>query len=240
MTRTARIAFGLLVLATLGAFVVTQKLKSAPPLVVRPHISVVFSPDPDARVRRAKVSFWIVHGDDVSVSIVDREGRIVRTLLDGYHLPARVRITRWWNGRTTAGAIAADGHYRVRVALIHQGRTIDLAQTIALDTEPPRPRVTAVEPRSGNGPAFLPQRGVDAVTIHVEGTEGRRARLQIWRTDVTPPRIAGQVTIPFHRETTTWDGTLGGRPAPAGTYLMGLLVADRSGNAGTFPQRLPP
>jgi hypothetical protein len=240
MTRPARFAFALLVVATLGAFVVTQKLKSSPPLVVRPHLSTVFSPAPDARVRRAKISFWIVNGDDVSVSIVDEQGRIVRKLLDGYPLRKRVRITRYWDGRTDSGEVAPDGHYRVRVALIHQGRTVDLPQEIALDTRSPRPLVTDVTPHAGNGPAFLPQHGVDEVTIHIRGTEGRRSRLLIYRTDVSPPRRVGQITIPFHRRTTTWDGTLGGRPAPPGTYLMGLLVADRSGNPGTFPRRLPP
>jgi hypothetical protein len=240
VTRAARIVFALLVLATLGAFVVTQKLKSGPPLVVRPYISTVFSPAPDARVRQARISFWIVHGDDVSVSIVDADGQIVRRLVDGRHLPARKRITRFWNGRTDGGHVAPDGSYRVRVALLGQGRTIDLAQPIVLDTRPPRPRVTDVEPRAGDGPAFLPQRGVHAVTIHVRGTEGRQARVLIYRTDVAPPRRVGELTIPAGRSTTTWDGTLGGRPAPAGTYLMGLLVADRSGNPGTFPARLPP
>lgn len=240
MTRPARIAFALLVVATLGAFVVTQKLKSSPPLVVRPHLAVVFSPAPDARVRRAKVSFWIVNDDDVSVSIVDGEGRIVRRLLDGHRLPERTRITRWWDGRTEDGEIAPDGVYRVRIALIHQGRTIELPRTIRLDTSAPRPVVTDVEPHAGDGPAFLPQRGVDEVTIHVRGTEGRRARVLIHRTDVTPPRQVGQITIPFHARKATWDGTLDGRPAPPGTYLMGLLVEDRSGNPGTFPRRLPP
>jgi hypothetical protein len=240
VTRAARIVFALLVLATLGAFVVTQKLKSGPPLVVRPYISTVFSPARDARVRQARISFWIVHGDDVSVSIVDADGQIVRRLVDGRHLAARTRITRFWNGRTDAGRIAPDGSYRVRVALLGQGRTIDLAQSIALDTRPPRPLVTDVESRAAGGPAFLPQRGVRDVTIHVRGTEGRKARVLIWRTDVAPPRRVGELTIPPGRSTTTWDGTLGGRPAPAGTYLIGLLVADRSGNPGTFPARLPP
>ncbi|HEX5145493.1 MAG TPA: N,N-dimethylformamidase beta subunit family domain-containing protein, partial [Conexibacter sp.] len=49
-----------------------------------------------------------------------------------------------------------------------------------------------------------------------------------------------RATIPQHAATTAWDGRLNGRPAPPGTYLMGLLVADRSGNSGTFPRRLPP
>lgn len=238
MTRLARVAFGVLVLATLGAFVVTQKLKSSPPLVVRPWLSEVFSPAPDARARRARVSFWIVNGDDVSVSIVDAEGRIVRRLADGLALPERKRITLWWNGRDEDGKIAPDGRYRVRIALIHQGRTIEPPGTIRLDTRPPRPLVTDVEPRTGDGPAFLPQDGVEAVTIHVTGTERRRSRVLIYRTDVDPPRQVGEIAVPFHARTATWDGTLGGRPAPPGTYLMGLLVADRSGNAATFPPGL--
>jgi hypothetical protein len=239
VTRAVRAVFAVLVLATLGAFVVTQKLKSAPPLVVRPHISSVFSPAPQARVRQARISFFIVHADDVTISIVDDDGQIVRTLLDGAHVPARVRIARWWNGRTFSGALAPDGSYRVRVALIHQGRTIDLPQRIALDTRPPRPRVTAVTPEAARGPAFWPQRGVHALTVHVRGTEGRRARLLIYRTDVAPPRRAGTLEIPPGRASVAWDGTLGGRPAPPGTYLMGLLVADRAGNVGTFPAALP-
>jgi FlgD Ig-like domain len=239
VTRAVRAVFAVLVLATLGAFVVTQKLKSAPPLVVRPHISSVFSPAPGARVREARVSFWIVHADDVTISIVDSGGRIVRTLLDGGHVPARVRIARFWNGRTSSGARAPDGRYRVRVALIHQGRTIDLPQRIALDTRPPRPRVTGVTPQRASGPAFWPQHGVHALTVHVRGTEGRRARLLIYRTDVTPPRRVGTLTIPPRQASVVWDGTLGGRPAPAGTYLMGLLVADRAGNVGSFPAPLP-
>jgi hypothetical protein len=240
VTRLARIVFGLLVLATLGAFVVTQKLKSSPPLVVRPYVFSVFSPAPGARVRRALISFWIVNGDDLGVSIVDGEGRIVRRLDDGRYLPARKRIVLWWNGRTDGGAVAPDGLYRVRVALIHQGRTIDLPQPIQLDTRRPRPLVTDVEPHAGGGPAFLPQLGVAAVTIHVSGTEGRGANVQIYRTDVTPPRRVGQLAIPFAQRTVTWDGTLGGKPAPPGTYLMGVLVADRSGNVGTFPRTIPP
>ena len=240
MTRLARIAFGVLVLATLGAFVVTQKLKSSPPLVVRPRIFSVFSPTPDARVTRARISFWIVNGDNVSVSIVDDEGRIVRRLVDGRFLPRRKRLALFWNGRGDDGVVVRDGSYRVRVALIHQGRTIDLAQPIEVDTRPPRPRVTDVSPHAGNGPAFLPQRGVHAVTVHLAGLEGRSARVLIYRTDVSPPHHVGQLHAGFGARTVTWDGTLGGQPAPPGTYLMGLLAADRSGNVGTFPPRLPP
>lgn len=238
MTRIARLAFAALVLATLAAFVVTQKLKSAPPLVVRPQVYAVFSPAPHARVHRALISFWIVHGDDVSVSIVDGDGQIVRRLVDGRHLPAHQRLALWWDGRLDGGAVARDGLYRVRVALLGQGRTIDLAEAIRVDTRPPRPLVT-VTPHAPGGPAFLPEHGVRALTVTVAGTEGRGARVPIWRTDVSPPRQVGELRVAFGARTTTWDGTLGGAPAPPGTYLLGAVVADRSGNVGAFPARLP-
>lgn len=243
MTRAARIVFALLVVATLGAFVVSQKLKSTPPLIVRPEVSVVFSPTSDdpEKQKRARISFWLVNADDVSISIVDEEGSIVATVADGVRVPRKVRKRWWWDGRTRGGEIAPDGYYRVRVALLRQGRTVDLPDIrIALDTKPPRPRVVAVEPEGVSGPAFLPQRGLDAVTVSLRGTEGRRADLQIWRTDVTPARLAETVEIEPREATVEWDGTIDGSPAPAGTYLMGLRAADRAGNVGTFPAQLPP
>lgn len=241
MTRAARIVFALLVLATLGAFFVGQKLKNSPPLIVRPHVSEVFSPTPEARVRRARISFFLERGDDISISIVDDQGQIVRKVADGVYVPKKVRKTWWWDGRDEKGRIAPDGYYRVRVAMIHQGRTVDLPDVeIGLDTKPPKPRVVSVAPEEGAGPAFLPQRGVDGVTVSVRGTEGRRALLQVWRTDVTPAKIVAEREIAARQASIVWDGTVGGRPAPAGTYLMGLLVADRSGNRGTFPAQVPP
>ncbi|MBB4660961.1 N,N-dimethylformamidase beta subunit family domain-containing protein [Conexibacter arvalis] len=243
MTRPARVIFALLVVATLGAFVVSQKLKSSPPLIMRPAAYAVFSPltrEP-GKPRRARFSFWLQRGDTVAISIVDADGRIVRRLVDGDEVPKEVR-TRWhWDGRTDGGELAPDGRYRVRVALIHQGRTADLPGIeIALDTKPPQPRVVRVEPEGATGPAFLPQRDVDAVTAHIRGTEGRRARLQVWRTDVSPARVVEELEIPRRTAQVEWDGTVGGRPAPAGTYLLGLLVADRAGNRGTFPAAVPP
>ena len=38
----------------------------------------------------------------------------------------------------------------------------------------------------------------------------------------------------------TWDGRIHGRPAPAGTYLVGLDVTDAACNTGHFPATLPP
>src|SRR5690606_4855912 len=37
-----------------------------------------------------------------------------------------------------------------------------------------------------------------------------------------------------------WDGRIGGRRAPAGSYLISVRARDQAGNAGTAPPRLPP
>ncbi len=181
MTRAARIVFALLVVATLGAFVVTQKLKSGPPLIVRPQVDVVFSPVSREKDRSAKISFFLEKADDVQISIVDDEGRIVATVADGEHVPRKVRKRWFWNGRTKDGGRAPDGYYRVRVALLGQGRNADLPDIrIALDTKPPKPRVTAVRPEEASGPAFLPQR--DARRRHRSRSEAPRAAEPICRS----------------------------------------------------------
>ncbi len=177
----------------------------------------------------------------MQVSIVDDEGRIVATVVDGEHVPRKVRKKWFWDGRTNDGRRAPDGYYKVRVALLGQGRNADLPDIrIALDTKPPKPRVTAVRPEETSGPAFLPQRALDGVTVSIRGTEGRKADLQIWRTDVTPAKLVETVGIEARQASVAWDGTIDGSPAPAGTYLMGLEVADRAGNVGTFPAQQPP
>jgi hypothetical protein len=138
VSRLATTIFGLLVLATGGAFFVTQKLKSSPPLIIGPRVTSVFSPTPGAaRTRaRARITFYLKRADDFTLSVVAADGTIVRTLVDGRHLQSYKRILVLWNGRTNSGRLAPDGRYRVRVALIGQGRTLDLSQTTRLDTHP--------------------------------------------------------------------------------------------------------
>ena len=50
--------------------------------------------------------------------------RLRRAHAQGVRIPRRHNFS--WNGRETDGALAPDGTYYFRVALIHQGRTIEL------------------------------------------------------------------------------------------------------------------
>jgi hypothetical protein len=242
--RLPALAFAALVVATVGAFFVTQHLKSSTPLYAgfpRPNPQWI-NPRSGAVCdgvshRSTTVSFYLLHrADDVDVYIVNNAGAIVRTVASGRHMRIRVRRPDGvfhWDGRTDSGAVAPDGVYHFRVALRQQGRTVQLTQPVSVETVAPNPRVTTVSP------ALIPENGTP-VRVRYRGNEGRAGTLLVYRTDLpgTPKLVDSRPTNP--RTPTIWDGTVDGRPAPAGTYLIGLQVVDRACNVGRFPAALPP
>ena len=141
----ARSVFVLLVLATVAAFFVTQRLKSGQPVVKRLALQRYFSPNGDGRKDRAHISFFLPKGDRVTVDVVDAEGDRVRRLVDGRSL-ARGRHATSWGGRADDGTVPPDGTYYVRITLRRQGRAATSVRGIQLVTQPPHPRVLAVTP----------------------------------------------------------------------------------------------
>jgi len=256
VSRFPAAAFAALVAATVGAFFVTQHLKVSTPL-----IAGFPSPQPAAisprqtgcggKDRRTMVSFYLLHrADDVDVYVIDSSGAIVATLASGRHMRIKVRKPDgvfYWDGREDGGSLAPDGTYYIRVALIHQGRTAEVSSAagvplpIAVKTVPPRPLVTRVDV-AGEGmvPALIPQHGKPA-QIHYRGNEQRGGTVRIYRTDLPgAPRLVKSYPTPWKGSTAIWNGLIDGRPAPAGTYLMGLDVTDNACNTGHFPARIPP
>jgi N,N-dimethylformamidase beta subunit-like, C-terminal/FlgD Ig-like domain len=236
-------AFSALIVATVGAFFVTQHLKVSTPLIAgSPKPSPAFiSPRGTGcggSRRVANFSFYLLHrADDVSVYIVDQQGTIVRTLASGRHMRRNVRIPDGvfpWNGREDNGRIAPDGKYYFRIALLHQGRTVELtSKPVTVETTPPRPVVTSATP------SIIPS-GAAGVTIAYRARGGSGGFVQIYRTDLPggPRRVLSFGTSGNGRR--QWDGTIAGRPAPAGTYLVGLRLSDRACNTGFFPATIPP
>ena len=101
--------------------------------------------------RQTFITFYLQHrADDVSVAIVDPAGTAVKNFRK-HHMKIEVRNPpNWfvWNGREDNGSLAPDGTYYFRIALLGQGRTIELtAKPITVTvTTPPRPVVTSVTP----------------------------------------------------------------------------------------------
>ncbi len=241
MKRFPLYVFAALVVATVAAFFVTQHLKVTTPLVGGlPKPAPGWISPVDGGVckgvghRATHMSFYLYRADDINVYVVDDEGAIVQTIASGRHMPRKVRTDFVWNGSEADGAVAPDGIYHFRVALINEGRTVIVGGAIHVRTTPPRPVITSVSPN------LIPD-GSTPVTIRFRGNEDFRSLVQIYRTDIPgAPRLVDSFETKRHPKQATWDGTIAGVPAPAGTYLIGLQTTDLACNTGRFPIALPP
>ena len=193
MRRWPVAAFVALAVATIAAFFITQHLKVTTPLLTGAPAPFPADINPvDGRVclrrnhlgqllpvgfRRTKVSFYLLnHADSVNVYILNSDGSIVRELPgSGVHMAIRHRHLFVWDGRLGNGQVAPDGRYYIRVALVHQGREVEISNSsgpepITVKTTSPRPLVTSVSPSSlayGGGSG-------SPVTITYTGNEGQR------------------------------------------------------------------
>ncbi len=258
MTRLPATAFAALVLATVAAFFVSQHLKVSNPL-----INGSPRPDPPAinpiagRVcrdlagklvsfKRTKVSFFLQsRSDHVAVYVVNQAGSIVATVSTGRYMRIGRRATFAWDGRSGNGhgPVVPDGTYYFKIALQSQDRPITLSgNPIQVITTPPHPVVTDVA-RSGavaaSGPALIA--GGQPVTIHFKAAPYKSTRVELYRTDLPgKPRLVFSFGAKGRTGRAVWNGLIHGRPAPAGTYLIGLAVTDRACNQGSFPSVMPP
>lgn len=251
MRRLPVAAFMVLAAVTVAAFFVVQHLKISTPLLAgnpAPHPAAINPVDGQVckgtSHRSMHISFYLQNrSDDVDVDIVDTSGSAVASLASGVHMQGGrhpVRRDFVWDGRTAGGRVAPDGIYYIRVALIHQGRSVLISDNagalpVTVQTVPPHPRVTAV------APGLIPRTGVTGAVVRYTGNGGLPGRMLIYRTDLAgAPKLVK--SFPARRGgRTNWDGTVaGGARAPQGTYLVGLRVTDRACNTGSFPAVMPP
>jgi len=192
VTAAARTCFALLVCATFAAFFAAQELKSTPPRVQELKVTPIFSPNRDGRKERARASFVLKRSDDVSVTVIDRNGDGVRALRSNRRLAAGQRMRVVWDGRLDDRSPAPDGTYRIRLNLRREGRAVVLPRNVVKDTEPPDVRVTSIGPQVDKvpRPELLPR--IDGkparVSIKAPDRPGARKELLVYRTDVTPAR----------------------------------------------------
>ena len=207
MSRLPVAAFVALVIATVGAFFVTQHLKVSTPLIQGRPAPVPSTINPVSggvcRVRngkgklvpvsfkRMKVSFYLQNrSDTVEVYIVQQDGTtIVRQIGSDVFMSARPprRHLFVWNGRLANGRVAPDGVYYVRVALVHEARSLLIssptaAEPVTVQTTRPHVRVTGVTPSS------ITSGGGTRVTLRYTGTTGLRPRILIYRLRAGRPR----------------------------------------------------
>ncbi len=257
MKRLPAAVFAALVAATVAAFFITQHLKVQNPFIngeyrgrptaINPIAGRICRDLLDKRVsfKRTSVGFYLqTRAQTVDVFVFNSDGVQVATAVGprGIVHPGPTHYVFYsWNGKLPSGSVAPDGTYYLRASLPSEDRTLPVG-TVQVITRPPRPQVTDVSltgsdaKRQGDvAPILSP--GVHKSTVTIDYTRGdyRDARIEVYRTDLPGgPRVvfsygAGAYGI------TDWNGEIDDRPAPAGTYLIGMRVTDRACNVGNFP-----
>jgi hypothetical protein len=240
MTIVARVTFLVLVAATFAAFFVAQRLKSSPPVIDVARMAR-FSPNGDGLRDVNTITIRLKTADDATVDVVSAGGDRVRRLADSVPMRAGRPLQLHWDGRDDAGRRVADGDYRVRVALRDEGRSATLQKIMVVDTRAPRPKVCigfpCDDPRKRMGNIVSP--GDRRVMIYVDRVSRHfPTSFRVLRTDDGPPRSVASFDLGAGVRSTAWDGLVGGRPLPPGTYVVQARVRDLAGNVGVAPAQL--
>ena len=210
---------GLLV-ATAAAFAITEHLKLVKSDVAGVEIPLkVFSPIcRGCDTSKAAVGVKLRHRGHVTVTIRDASGDRVATIASGVLMQAGEQKLFQWDGRTDAGGLAPDGVYQPWIELRRQ--TFRLVNNITLDTRPPRVVSAATRPAR---PVFFAGPGR---TVAIRYTLNGKAHAVVYlgRRKI----IVGRRVQPTDK--IKWAGTLGGRPLPAGRYVLSVGAQDIAGN----------
>jgi hypothetical protein len=220
----ARLPQMIVVLALLGAtaaaFAVTERLKLERSPITGTQVDRVFSPVCECARDSATISVVLRQPARITVDLLDRDRRSVRTLVRDVDEP-RGRVTFVWDGRDDLDRVVAEGVYRPRVRLRQHGRTIVLPNPIRVDTTAPGVELVRVAPRvfspDGDGRR-------DRITARYRLDEPARAMMLVdgdRRVMSRFLRVAGSLV---------WFGRVAGEPVPPGVYEIRLRAADRARN----------
>ena len=214
----------LIVLALLGAtaaaFAVTERLKLERSPITGTKVDRVFSPVCECARDLSVISFILRRRETVTLDVLDRNGRSIRTVVRNRREPAG-RVSYTWDGRDNADRVVAEGVYRPRVTLRRNGRTIVLPNPIRVDTTAPVITLVRVFPR----------------VLSPDG-DGRRDRVTAtYRIDERAGAVMlvdgrQRVQSKFRRQhgNLVWFGRVDGRTVGPGLYEIRLRAADRAGN----------
>jgi hypothetical protein len=209
------------------AFGVAERLKVEKSPVTGTSVDKVFSPVCKCPQRRAAISFRLRRADRLKLSLLDDEGREIRTLVDGERA-ARGPHEFFWDGRGADGRLVPEGRYRPKVELGRADRTIVLPNPINVDMTAPSVRVVSVRPAAlspdGDGHG-------DIVRVRYRSNERVHGLLFVNGR----PRIVSRSQRPGGVLQWVGGAPVGGK-LPPGKYRLAVQVRDLAGN---LSKRLP-
>jgi hypothetical protein len=215
--------------ATAAAFAVTERLKLERSPITGTQVDPVFSPVCECARDVSVISFILRRRETVTLDILDRGGRSIRTVVRNLPEPAG-RVSYTWDGRDNADRVVSEGVYRPRVRLRRNGRTIVLPNPIRVDTTAPVITLVRAFPRvfspDGDGRR-------DRVTVTYRIDERARAVMLVdsrQRVQSKFRRVKGQLV---------WFGRVDGHTVAPGLYEIRLRATDRAGNRSMRTRAVP-
>ena len=230
MTRWPQLLIVLALLgATAAAFAVTERLKLERSPVTGTRVDRVFSPVCECARDVAVISIVLRRRETVTLDILNRNGRSIRTIVRKRREPAG-RVSYTWDGRDNFERIVPEGVYRPRVQLERNGRTIVLPNPIRVDTTAPVITLVRVFPR-----VFSPDSdgSRDRVTASYRINERARAVMLVdgrQRVQSKFRRVEGNLV---------WFGRVNGSVVRPGMYEIRLRAVDRAGNRSVRTRAVP-
>jgi hypothetical protein len=211
-----------LLVATAAAFAYTERLKLTPSPILGTRVDKLFSPSCECATDSARIAFRLRRRDRVTVTILDKDGAVVRTVVsDRRQRPGLVVV--YWDGRDDAGAVVTDASYKPRVKLALNRRTIVLPNRIRVDTRPPSVELVEVKPRlfspDGDGRA-------DRVKVSYRVDEAAQVSLYVDGVRRVVKRGSRQ------EGTVEWNGKVSGVAVDRGAHELTLVARDVAGNQG--------
>lgn len=143
----APITIGLLLVLTVGAFGLSQRLKREPLIIDRVTYRAVgagetdpkrtvFSPNGDCRRDRMTINFRTTRSDHADVDIIGPGETLVRRLAEDRFFKRYREHTLVWDGRKDNGNVPRTNYFRVRVTMRGEGRVLFLPGRIRLHSFP--------------------------------------------------------------------------------------------------------
>ena len=218
-----------LLAATATAFALTQGLKLEQSPIFGTDVVKVFSPVCECESDRARISFRLRKADRLDVALIDSDGTVVATPVDGERFD-RGRVVIDWDGLGADGKPLPEGEYRPRVRLREERRTTVLPNPIQIDLTAPTVLEAGAAPRiiSPDG-----DRRSDRLTVDYSLSEPARGVLVVAGTKRVETRF------PRERDRLAWFGKVDGRPVPPGSYPLELRARDPAGNLGAAVRLAP-
>jgi FlgD Ig-like domain len=220
----ARLLSTLLVLGLLGgtaaAFAVTEGLKLEKSPITGTRVTKVFSPTCRCATDKASVDFKLRSADTITVTILGRSGKKLGNIAESRHMP-RGPVSLTWDGRNEFGTLVPDGAYRVRVHLADRHQTINLPNTIRVDTQAPVLTAGRVRPR-----VISPDHDGRAEYVNLPFRVSKPARPLLY----VDARQTGRGRVVSDAGTVHWFGKLRGKALRPGLYRLWLRAEDQVGN----------